>query len=301
MQCTQMRAVLSAGPPRSAVRASRAPGLVPRPAGLAALHRTSECRQLQAAPAVRRRGAAAPLQPRAAAAGVPPLGGSPADVSEVARQNLKKAATACRRYGWISFWVQLVLNTVAAIVLLFSLAFTSQNGPGISLYLTLFGIVLGFLSLFWSFGYVRLSRKLRAFLEAAPGSADAVPKVRRSDVIAMLEKGAVINVLGAGATMLGLSATIGVLLAKTLTSATVNPFLATSSTNWNPVLAFDVFNVQATTNALLSHFFSLVCSLWLLRIIANRPSAGHMLTSGGASNQIVSTGSNAASPRPTPA
>ena len=44
--------------------------------------------------------------------------------------------------------------------------------------------------------------------------------------------------------MLGLSATIGVLLAKTLTSATVNPFLATSSTNWNPVLAFDVFNVQ---------------------------------------------------------
>lgn len=156
--------------------------------------------------------------------------------------------------------------------------------------------MLGFLSLFWSFGYVRLSRKLRAFLEAAPGSADAVPKVRRSDVIAMLEKvggrlgkalhvsflcwpacssdvmrlfpradhqlslarataqrpprnhahlqGAVINVLGAGATMLGLSATIGVLLAKTLTSATVNPFLATSSTNWNPVLAFDVFNVQ---------------------------------------------------------
>ena len=57
-------------------------------------------------------------------------------------------------------------------------------------------------------------------------------------------QGAIINVLGAGATMLGLSATIGVLLAKTLTSATVNPFLATSSSNWNPVLAFDVFNVQ---------------------------------------------------------
>lgn len=51
-------------------------------------------------------------------------------VSEVARQNLKKAANACRRYGWISFWVQLVLNTVAAVVLLFSLAFTSQVGAG---------------------------------------------------------------------------------------------------------------------------------------------------------------------------
>lgn len=166
------------------------------------------------------------------------------DVSEVARQNLKKAANACRRYGWLSFWVQLVLNTVAAVVLLFSLAFTSQvwfapclalshavdplpclccrvgaalrrltsapactsqkvsapclkhasslrcvllqNGPSISVYLTLFGIVLGFLSLFWSFGYVRLSRKLRAFLDAT--NMDAAPKIRRSDVISMLEK-----------------------------------------------------------------------------------------------------------------
>lgn len=60
--------------------------------------------------------------------------------------------------------------------------------------------------------------------------------------------------------------------------------------------------LQATTNALLSHFFSLVCSLWLLRIIANRPSAGHMLTSGGTSNQIIATGSSSnASPRPAAA
>lgn len=203
-------------------------------------------------------------------------------VSEVARQNLKKAANSCRRYGWISFWVQLVLNSVAAVVLLFSLAFTSQNGPSISLYLTFFGILLGFLSIFWSFGYVRLSRKLRAFLEAP--NLDVAPKIRRSDVITMLERGATINVLGAGLTMLGLSATIGVLLAKTLTSATVNPFLATSSTNWNPVLAFDVFNVQATTNALLSHFFSLVSSLHLLRTIANRPSPAHMMATGGGSS-----------------
>ena len=35
---------------------------------------------------------------------------------------------------------------------------------------------------------------------------------------------------------------------------------------------------QATTNALLSHFFSLTTSLWLLRIIANRPSAAAVLS-----------------------
>ena len=189
-------------------------------------------------------------------------------VSEVARQNLSTAANACRRYGWVAFWVQLVLTTVASVIVLFSMAFTAQQGPQISLYLTLFGIVTGYL-------YTRLSTKLRAFLDYN-GTGD-VPKVRRMDVINMLEKGAIINALGAGASMLGLQATIGLLVAKTLTTATVNPFLASNTNTWNPVLAFDVFNVQATTNALLSHFFSLMVSLWLLRIIANRPSAVNVI------------------------
>lgn len=60
------------------------------------------------------------------------------------------------------------------------------QGPSVSLYLTLFGILLGFLSTFWSFGYTRLSGRLRAFLDAS--SADTAPTVRRSDVINMLEK-----------------------------------------------------------------------------------------------------------------
>ena len=35
-----------------------------------------------------------------------------------------------------------------------------QNSPSISLYLTVFGVVAGLLSTFWSFGYTRLSRRL---------------------------------------------------------------------------------------------------------------------------------------------
>jgi hypothetical protein len=210
------------------------------------------------------------------AEGAPLVEPKPDILSEVARLNLKNAANACRRCGWLSFWVQLILTTVAAVIILFSLAFTAQaTGPSIANYLTLFGIFMGFLSTFWSFGYMRLATKLRAFLEAS--SLEDAPKIRRSDVINMLEKGAIINVLGAGAAMLALQATIGLLVAKTLSSATVNPFLASNTATWNPVLAFDVFNVQATTNTLLSHFFSLVSSLWLLRIIANRPSAAQVV------------------------
>lgn len=218
----------------------------------------------------------------------------PDPISEVARQNLRDASNACRRYGWLAFWGQLILTTVAAIIVLFSMAFTSQAGPQVSLYLTLFSIAMGYLSTFWSYGYTRLSRRLRAFLDAAtdflPSGAQTAPAtpsttaskptrgVRRSEVIGTLEKGAIINALGAAASLLALQATIGLLVAKTLTTASVNPFLASSSNSWNPVLAFDVFNVQATTNSLLSHFFSLLISLWLLRIVANRPSAARVMT-----------------------
>ena len=66
--------------------------------------------------------------------------------------------------------------------------------------------------------------------------------------------GALINVLWCGSTVLGLQATVGLLVAKTLTNATANPFLAAGSGSWSPVLALDVFLVQACTNTVMSHF-----------------------------------------------
>ncbi|KAL6778427.1 hypothetical protein ACKKBF_B14750 [Auxenochlorella protothecoides x Auxenochlorella symbiontica] len=211
----------------------------------------------------------APLPPLRALSPTPAASPPPTLDPEVedARERLRRAALSCSRWGWLSFWVQLVLCTVAAVITLFSMAFTSQTGPGVSLLLSLFGIAMGYLSTFWAFGYTRLSRRMFRFLDT--GS----PRIRRYDVIGTLEKGAIINVLGLFATVLGLQSTIGMLVAKTLTTATVNPFMASSSGSWNPVLAFDVFNVQATTNAIFAHFFSLAATLWLLRIVAVGPSA----------------------------
>lgn len=61
-------------------------------------------------------------------------------------------------------------------------------------------------------------------------------------------------------------ALVGLLVAKTLSNASVNPFLASAMGGgaYNPVLALDVFLVQAASNMLLAHFASLCCSLWLL-------------------------------------
>ena len=80
-------------------------------------------------------------------------------------------------------------------------------------------------------------------------------------------RGILINVAGMGATLLGVSALVGTLVAKTLSNASVNPFMASAAGSYNPVLALDVFLVQAATNTLLGHFSSLLCSLWLLNVI----------------------------------
>ena len=56
----------------------------------------------------------------------PPAKVTSASISEPARKNLANAAAACRRFGWLSFWTQLVLSVVSAIILLFSVAFTSM-------------------------------------------------------------------------------------------------------------------------------------------------------------------------------
>lgn len=101
-------------------------------------------------------------------------------LGEAARKALTRATAAVRRYGWLSFWAQLSLSVVSGVILLFSVAFTSQSGPKASLYLTLFGILAGFLSTFWNFGYTRTAMKMQSYLDAPQGSD--VPKVKKQQV-----------------------------------------------------------------------------------------------------------------------
>lgn len=57
-----------------------------------------------------------------------------------------------------------------------------------------------------------------------------------------LKNGIVVNLLGMGAAVLGLQATVGLLVAKALTTST-NPY-QTLTPGSSPVLALDVFLVQ---------------------------------------------------------
>jgi hypothetical protein len=61
-----------------------------------------------------------------------------------------------------------------------------------------------------------------------------------------LKNGVLINLLGMGSTLLGLQATVGVLVAKALTSSST-PYLRGAPAGFSPVLALDVFLVQVTS------------------------------------------------------
>lgn len=81
----------------------------------------------------------------------------------------------------------------------------------------------------------------------------------RADVIRSLKNGIVLNMLGMGAAVLGMQATVGALVAKALTTSAV-PYYQATSPGQSPVLALDVFLVQVFDLHIsflpLNHFLS---------------------------------------------
>ncbi|KAJ7967517.1 protein TIC 21, chloroplastic [Quillaja saponaria] len=197
---------------------------------------------------------------------VSPASTSPDDESEKEKlaqvsKRLENTSKRFKRFGSLGFWGQLVCTVVAAVILSFSVVTTGKITSPATFYATAGGIVAAFISVFWSFGYIRLSEKLR---RTANQPSKAPP---RADVVKSLRNGIVVNLLGMGAAILGMQATVGLLVAKALTSS-ANPI----SPGYSPVLALDVFLVQASANTILSHFLGLVFSLELLRSVTLPPS-----------------------------
>ncbi|XP_076938425.1 protein TIC 21, chloroplastic-like [Bidens hawaiensis] len=205
-----------------------------------------------------------------ASAPISPAYSSPNDESEKAKlvqvaKRLEATSRYFKRLGSLGFWGQLVCTIVAAVILSFSVVITGKITSPATFYSTAGGIVAAFLSVFWSFGYIRLSERLK---KTANDPAKAPP---RADVVKSLKNGIAVNLLGMGAAILGMQATVGLLVAKALTTS-ANPYYQGISPGTSPVLALDVFLVQASANTILSHFLGLIFSLELLRSVTVPPS-----------------------------
>ena len=76
-------------------------------------------------------------------------------------KRLENTSRYFKRLGNLGFWGQLICATVAAVILSFSVVVTGKIPSPPTFYATLGGIAAAFISVFWSFGYIRLSEKLR--------------------------------------------------------------------------------------------------------------------------------------------
>jgi hypothetical protein len=121
-----------------ALSARRASGLLRQRSGCGASSTNSSTRSVCLPTILRQQPSAVGLQqPQAeakprlatpqAAAAAEYAGEPPQDrLGEAARKALTRATAAVRRYGWIGFWVQVTVSVISAVILLFSVAFTSQ-------------------------------------------------------------------------------------------------------------------------------------------------------------------------------
>ena len=191
-------------------------------------------------------------------------------------KRLEKTSRYFKRLGSIGFWGQLVSTLVAAVILSFSVAVTGKPTSPATFYATASGIAAAFVSVFGSFGYIRLSERLRR-TAADPAKVPffihcslsmPTPKCNslimkkiqfffkswvvvcivfqappRADVVKGLRSGIMVNLVGMGAAILGMQATVGFLVAKALTTS-ASPFYQGVSQGYSPVLALDVFLVQ---------------------------------------------------------
>ncbi|MFM7471579.1 MAG: DUF3611 family protein [Nodosilinea sp. LVE1205-7] len=179
---------------------------------------------------------------------------------------VRRIANAFGLIGWLSFWSQVVLATIASLVLLFGIANLSSGSGGVSnpgtgpgLSLTALGLIAVYLSTYWAFSYTRLARRLR--------SRDGARRPSPKEAMQALRLGIIISMVGMLVTLFGSNALVGSLLAKALIQPQGAAVFVPGGAMGQYVRPFDIFVVQGNTIILLAHFIFLAATLWLLRTL----------------------------------
>lgn len=171
---------------------------------------------------------------------------------------LTKVAHAFRFYGWVGFWVQLMMAFLAAIALLLSIsgrAFSSDATSGISfaIFWAVCGIVLLVIGILFNVRYIRIARGLMH----EPG---AMLHPRKSKTVHLLRLGVLVGFTGILLALLGSGMSVGVLVAKTVSQP---PGVAILDPN-KIVRAMDVLVVLANITLIAAHLAGTVIAFWLL-------------------------------------
>jgi hypothetical protein len=165
--------------------------------------------------------------------------------------------------GWISFWVQLVLGVVSAIIVLLFAIFSQRPnsannnpGTGFGVFLAVCGILILGGGIYLAYRYTIIGNQLQ--------SPNPKNRPRKSETLEVLRLGLWINLVGMLVTLLGSQAIVGTLVARSISpqAATTQLFDPTRI-----ISGLDMLVVQANINTVSAHFAGLAVSIWLLNRI----------------------------------
>lgn len=181
--------------------------------------------------------------------------------------NVLRVVLAFRRWGWASFWTQVVLCVVSSLVLLQLIllkapATGTPTGadsnpatlPGLSFAWA--GIAVLGASIFWNYRYTQMAKKLR--------SPDRPTKTQ---TVFQIKIGLIINLVGMLITLLGAASIVGALTLRSQQGV----FAGAGNFNLT-IQPLDFQIIQASFNIIFAHFVGLVCSLFLLNRATDKPN-----------------------------
>jgi len=178
--------------------------------------------------------------------------------SEAGSLSLGEIARAFRLYGWLGFWLQIGMAFLSAIALLFAIS-GRTSGPslssaeGSSLFWAMAAIIVLVLEILLDVRYIRIARGI----QHEPGSH---LHPRKKGAISLLRLGFLCGFVGIVFSLLGSSASVWVLLAKTVSQP---PGIAITDPD-KIVRAMDVFVVLANLALIGAHLIGAVIAFWLL-------------------------------------
>mmetsp|Transcript_31269 Transcript_31269/g.61987 ORF Transcript_31269/g.61987 Transcript_31269/m.61987 type:complete len:277 (+) Transcript_31269:60-890(+) len=178
-----------------------------------------------------------------------------------------KASTRLRGASWLSWWSQVILTVISSVTFVFArnvmdmqavspLEFSRVASKFI---LPGAGIVTSIMSIIWTWGGRRLSRR---FIRRSPSRVESANLLRR-----VINVGVTLNLIGLFASLLGAQYIVGTLVAKAMQNVVGFGAGSMGGISSQVLQPLDVLVVQANTNILLSHFISLACLLWLTRTV----------------------------------
>ncbi|MEW5297982.1 MAG: hypothetical protein WDW36_001150 [Sanguina aurantia] len=187
----------------------------------------------------------------------------PADPQSPEQVYLRSTALTQRNLCFCAFWLQLALSLSSAVILVFSILGTPPPAPGqagvvgLTRSLAFVGVATAFTSTFFAHGFQSLAKKL---------VANGV--VERGWLAANLLRNNMLSLVGLTATVIGLQASVGTLVGKTLATSLQNPYGMAAQQG---LVSLDVFTLQASTNTLLAHVVALIFTNVMLGIINKAP------------------------------